>query len=149
MNALPVVLKSEPVPALEIAASDAGTTVPSRPWPNAPTLRIVVRRRRASHYKHTQHIRFAIGNRNSHRRGSSDAAAETAWLMIVCTSPIVKLPAVALGMYRIRRTRRGHSAGIIGKSAADMAHRDAHAIAGNAAITDSHQHVADIVHAWR
>ena len=42
VNALPVVLKSEPVPALEIAAKVAGTTVPSRPRPFVPTLRIVV-----------------------------------------------------------------------------------------------------------
>src|ERR1051325_7527680 len=41
-KALPLVLKNAAVAALAVAASLAGATVPSRPWPAVPTLRIVV-----------------------------------------------------------------------------------------------------------
>src|SRR5205085_4501228 len=41
VNALPLVLKNAAVAALAVAASAGGTTVPSRPWPSRPTLRIV------------------------------------------------------------------------------------------------------------
>ena len=42
VKALPPLLSSAPVPALEIAALIEGTTKPSNPCPFAPTLRMVV-----------------------------------------------------------------------------------------------------------
>src|ERR1043165_8815691 len=41
-KALPLVLKNAAVAAFAVAASTAGATVPSRPCPAPPTLRIVV-----------------------------------------------------------------------------------------------------------
>ena len=41
-KALPVVLKKAAVEAFAVAASTAGATSPSKPWPRVPALRIVV-----------------------------------------------------------------------------------------------------------
>jgi hypothetical protein len=100
VNALPVVLKSEAVPALEIAANDAGTTAPSRPLPGVPTLRIVVLAG-APVITNTPRTLASRSVTETVTARFSDTAAETAWLMMVCTSLVVRLPAVALGALRI------------------------------------------------
>ena len=67
VNAFPRRAEKRPVPALEIAARDAGATVPSSPWPAVADAANRGARRRAGHYKHAEHIGFAIGNGNRHR----------------------------------------------------------------------------------
>ncbi len=96
VKAFPVVLKREPVPALEIAASAAGTTVPSRPRPAVPTLLIVVVAGAPVITKtpSTFASRSVTATVTARFR---DTAADTAWLMMVCTSLVVRLPAVAVG----------------------------------------------------
>src|SRR6185369_7940255 len=97
VNALPEVLKIEPVPALEIAANDAGTTVPSSPRPIVPTLRIVVLAG-APVMTNTPNTFASRSVTATVTFRLSETAADTAWLMIVCTSPVDKLPAVATGI---------------------------------------------------
>src|SRR6266542_6388813 len=95
-NAFPEVLNNEPVPALDVAASDAGTTVPSRPRPIVPTLRTVVFAA-APVITNTPSTFASRSVTDTVTARLSETAAETAWLMIVCTSPIDRLPAVVLG----------------------------------------------------
>src|SRR5678816_2100941 len=96
VNALPPVLNNDPVPPFDIAARDEGTTVPSSPIPDAPTLRIVVVvdapviLKTPSTFPSrsvTATVMFRF----------NETAADTAWLMIVCTSEVVSVPAVSDG----------------------------------------------------
>jgi len=48
---------------------------------------------------------------------------------------------------RNRRTRRWHCAWVIRKATPNMAHRQTNTITRNSAITDSHQYVAQVIHA--
>src|SRR6185369_12821179 len=93
-NALPVVLKKAAVAALALAASSAGATVPSSPWPAAPTLRIVVvagapvMAKRPRMFPSRSVITIVTGL-------PSDVAADAACCRIVCTSVALRLVAVA------------------------------------------------------
>src|SRR5678816_722786 len=98
LNALPDVLKIAPVPALEIAARDAGTTVPSRPRPIVPTLRIVVLVG-APVITNTPNTFASRSVTATVTFRLSETAAETAWLIIVWTSPIDRFPAVTCLLY--------------------------------------------------
>jgi hypothetical protein len=90
VNALPLVLKNAAVAAFAVAASAGGTTVPSRPWPSLPTLRIVDDMGEPGIGKKTEHIAFAIGDDDVYRF-PSDVAAEAACCRIVCTSVCARL----------------------------------------------------------
>src|SRR5947207_26822 len=89
-KALPLVLKNAAVAAFAVAASIDGATVPSSPWPNAPTLRIAVvagaplmaKRPRTFPSRSVTAIVTALPR---------DVAADAACCRIVCTSVEVKL----------------------------------------------------------
>src|SRR6476659_74968 len=93
-NALPPVLKKAAVAAFAVAASIAGATVPSRPWPAAPTLRMVVvagapviaKRPIMFPSRSVMTIVTAFPR---------DVAAEAACCKIVCTSVDVRLVVAA------------------------------------------------------
>ena len=114
VKALPDVLKIELVPALEIAANDAGTTVPSRPRPIVPTLRIVVLAG-APVMTNTPSTFASRSVTATVTLRFSETAAETAWLMIVCTSLIDKLPAVTAGTSGIGEPGVGTAPGSSGR----------------------------------
>src|SRR6266853_2492400 len=108
VNAFPRVLKMDAVAAFEIAASFAGTTVPSKPTgtkpvsgfgacdgPGPPPRNWVVAGapvilKTPSTFASRSVTATVTGWPNC-------AAAETACAMIVCTSAVVRVPAVVVG----------------------------------------------------
>src|SRR5207249_6475306 len=105
VNALPRVLNKDAVPALEIAASFAGTTVPSNPTgtnpvigfgtcegPGPPPRNCVVAG--APVILKTPSTFPSLSVTATVTGRLSEAAAETACAIIVCTSVVVSVPAV-------------------------------------------------------
>src|SRR6185369_13028050 len=105
VNALPRVLNKAAVPAFEIAASFAGTTVPSKPvdtnpvigfgtsvGPGPPPRNWVVGG--ALVIAKTPSTLPSLSATATVTARFSDDAAETACAMTVCTSPVVSVPAV-------------------------------------------------------
>src|SRR5205807_4884994 len=108
VNALPRVLNEAAVPAFEIAANFAGTTLPSKPVATNPVIGFGARVGPGPPPRSCVVAGApVIRNTPSAFPSSSvtatvtarliDAAAETACAMIVCTSLVVRLPAVADG----------------------------------------------------
>src|SRR5215510_3878381 len=105
VNALPRVLNKAAVPALEIAANFAGTTVPSKPvdtnpvigsgtsvGPGPPPRNCVVAG--APVIAKTPSTFPSLSVTATVTARFSDDAAETACAITVCTSPVVSVPAV-------------------------------------------------------
>src|SRR5262245_16698108 len=108
VNALPRVLNKAAVPAFEIAASFAGTTVPSKPvdtnpvigfgvsvGPGPPPRNCVIAG--APVIEKTPSTLPSLSVTATVTDRLSEAATETACAMIVCTSPVVSVPAVNAG----------------------------------------------------
>src|SRR2546423_9300263 len=108
VNAVPRVLNKAAVPAFEIAASLAGTTVPSNPTetnpvngfgaceaPGPPPRNCVVAG--APVILKTPRAFPSLSVTATVTARFNEAAAETACAMIVCTSVAVNVPAVAAG----------------------------------------------------
>src|SRR5437764_14835225 len=107
VNAFPRVLKRAAVPAFEIAANFAGTTAPSNPTetnpligfgvcegPGPPPRNCVVAG--APVILKTPSTFPSLSVTATVTARFNEAAAETACAMIVCTSVVVKVPAVAV-----------------------------------------------------
>src|SRR5262247_1923204 len=108
LNALPRVLNRAAVPAFEIAASFAGTTVPSKPvdtnpvigfgtsvGPGPPPRNCVVAG--APVIEKTPSTFPSLSVTATVTARFSDDAAATACAITVCTSPVVSVPAVNPG----------------------------------------------------
>src|ERR1700704_2417693 len=105
-KALPVVLNKAPVPAFEIAARSDGTTNPSRPFPEAPTLRMVVVGV-APVIRNTPNTFTSRSTTATVTLRFKEAAAETACAMTVFTSSGVRDPAVAFVLFGIGNDEPG------------------------------------------
>src|SRR5437868_14030860 len=108
VNALPRVLNKAAVPAFEIAANLAGTTLPSKPVATNPVIGFAVRVgpgppprscvvAGAPVIRNTPSTFPSLSVTATVTARLIDAAAETACAMIVCTSLVVRVPAVAAG----------------------------------------------------
>jgi len=111
VNALPCVLKTLAVPAFEIAASDAGTSSPSKPCPVRPPPVMCVVAGAPVIWKtpSTLPSRSVTATVTARFRA---AAAETACAITFCTSVTPRLPAVTGFVFGVAVTTGGAGVGI-------------------------------------
>ncbi len=136
-----MVLKNAAVAALAVAASTDGATVPSSPWPLVPTLRIVVvaARRASANMPSTFPSRsvMTIVHGFAERRCCRSSLLQDR-LDVGCCE---------LGGGKFGRVPGACQAGcwygvrIVWWPAADITDADAHSVAFEVPILDSHQHV--------